>query len=112
MPWRFRIGFVTVIRQRVFSECTKCGSRFSWRELLDRPSEPNLNFYMSGSIAHRECPPTALGLLWQVHQDCLNGYLYSGPTLTAVAKFLGMPEYRTEIKDGQVKVHGNKPEVR
>ena len=52
-PWRLRCAIEGPIRQRVWSRCTICGSGFTFRELLARPS--GLTFFQSGSVCHKEC---------------------------------------------------------
>lgn len=56
MPWRVRFAWASLVRQIVWSECTKCGQRFSARELVRRPND--LQYFMSGSICHKNCEPT------------------------------------------------------
>lgn len=56
MPYRIRLSVAHLIRQRVWSRCTKCGSAFGWRELMARPQK--LQFFQSGSICHMDCEPT------------------------------------------------------
>jgi hypothetical protein len=46
----------------------------------------------------------AYDLLQQVHLDNLNGFLYSGPTREAVAKFLKLPVYSWKEEEPQYKV--------
>ena len=53
-PWRLRLAIEGPIRQFVWSRCTRCGSRFTWDELLCRKSS-NLIFFQSGSICHKDC---------------------------------------------------------
>ena len=54
--WRLRLSAVELLRQIVFSRCTRCGSAFRIKELIN--DRDRLSYFPSGSICHDDCEPS------------------------------------------------------
>jgi hypothetical protein len=54
-PWRIRFLAAHWLIKRLYSRCTRCGAAFTLRELV---YSKDLNWFMSGSICHKDCEPS------------------------------------------------------